>query len=426
MPLDSSIPLQVRPFTMSDPLESYGRFMTISAAQDASALHALQRRKLESDMADEESFKTLYRGATPEQVNSPEFARQMMSISPTRGIATQKALTDIQKDQALTANTRAETVLRDLKATAERAEASLKLLSMATPENWAQVRQQAVSQFGAQSVQSIPEQYPGPAALEKARVSLMDAKDRVTYAMDAANKLMTPDGKGGFTINVPLLQAEMGKAAAGAAKQTTLVNAYTPASETAQTEFMKDAKDSFNKLKEAPVMLANLDKAKALIPGAKGFMGPGGEGMLEAAKFLNNRLGLSINTEGVQKAEELRTRIFQQIMENLKKMDAQPSTYQQKVMEDALGKLGTDPNALPKVLDVAADVVKGKVQVHNKSVQDSIARGVKYPYDPVINLGGAETPTPVQAPEASRRAVGQVYQTPKGPMKWTGNGWVSP
>lgn len=33
----------------------------------------------------------------------------------------------------------------------------------------------------------------------------------------------------------------------------------------------------------------------------------------------------------------------------------------------------------------------------------------------------------VQAPrEASQRTAGTVYQTPKGPLKWTGTGWVSP
>jgi hypothetical protein len=39
---------------------------------------------------------------------------------------------------------------------------------------------------------------------------------------------------------------------------------------------------------------------------------------------------------------------------------------------------------------------------------------------------GKATEAPVPPPEASKREVGTVYQTPKGPYKWTGNGWVAP
>jgi hypothetical protein len=115
-------------------------------------------------------------------------------------------------------------------------------------------------------------------------------------------------------------------------------------------------------------------------------MGPGGEGLLGAAKFLNNRMGMNIDTEGVNSAEELRTRIFFNIMDNLKKMDAQPSQQQQQIMQQSLGNLGTDPNALPKVLDAFGDAIRGKVDLHNKEVAGATSRGVKFPYDPTIDL----------------------------------------
>jgi hypothetical protein len=174
---------------------------------------------------------------------------------------------------------------------------------------------------------------------------------------------------------------------AGASQVVNNVNAFTPASEAAQTEFMKGMRASYDTLKTAGTVLDNIEKAKALIPSAKGFMGPGGETLLEAAKFLNNRMGMSIDTAGVKDAEELRSRVFFQIMENLKKMDAQPSQMQQVMMRDALGKLGTDPNALGAVLDAYGDVVKGKVDQHNTEAKSAIERGVKFPYDPLINLG---------------------------------------
>ena len=175
---------------------------------------------------------------------------------------------------------------------------------------------------------------------------------------------------------------------------------YMPASEEAQKEFMKSTRLTYDQLKQAPATIQSIEKAKALIPGAKGFMGPGGESLLGAAKFLNNRLGMSINTAGVKDAEELRTRIFFNIMDNLKKMDAQPSQQQQQIMQESLGKLGTDPNALSAVLDAFADVMRDKVALHNEEVQGAIGRGVKFPYDPLIKLG-AKPPPPKPAVESA-------------------------
>ena len=164
------------------------------------------------------------------------------------------------------------------------------------------------------------------------------------------------------------------------------VNAFTPASVEAQKEQMKSTRTTFDQLKQAPVLLENIDKAKELIPKAKGFMGTGGETLLEAAKFMNNRLGTTINTEGIKSAEELRSRIFFNIMDNLKKMDAQPSQMQQQIMQDSLGKLGTDPNALANVLDAYGDSVRRKIELYNTEVESAEQRGVKFPYDPRIKM----------------------------------------
>jgi len=190
------------------------------------------------------------------------------------------------------------------------------------------------------------------------------------------------------------------------------------ASVVAAKQFMESTRTTYDQLKNAPAQLKNLAEAKALIPKAKGFMGPGGESLLGAAKFLNNRLGMSINTEGVKSAEELRTRIFANIMDNLKKMDAQPSQMQQVFMMEALGNLGTDPNALTNVLNAYEDTIRNKVEVHNAEVEGAKNYGdVKFPYDPRIKLPPSNrgekigsdllTPTertaPLYDPEKERR-----------------------
>lgn len=142
----------------------------------------------------------------------------------------------------------------------------------------------------------------------------------------------------------------------------------------------KGLEDSYTKLREAPQALANIEKAKDLIPDAKAFQGSLGEQKLAAAKFFNNNLGMSINLSGVESAEELRSRIFFNIMDNLKKMDSQPSENQQRIMQEALGKLGTDPNALPRILDAFGDVIRDKVTAYEKQVEEAKTSGVNWPH----------------------------------------------
>jgi len=200
-----------------------------------------------------------------------------------------------------------------------------------------------------------------------------------------------------------------------ASSTITNVNAYAPASVTAQQEFMKETRDTYGRLKDAPSVLDNIDKAKKLVSGAKGFMGPGGESLQQAASFLNNRLGTKIDTKGVSDAAELRSRLFFGIMDNLKKLDSQPTAQQQDALQAALGSLGTDPNALPRVLDAFGDTVRNRVERHNQEVTGAETRGVKFPYDPKITLperaaAAAATAIPPAAIQALRSGKGNAQQ----------------
>lgn len=186
--------------------------------------------------------------------------------------------------------------------------------------------------------------------------------------------------KGSFTDFMQI------KPSASASRQVMQVNTQLPASEEAQKEFMKEMRQTYSSLKQAPTVLDNIEKAKALVPQAKGFMGAGGESVLQAASFLNNRLGTNINTQGVKSAEELRSRLFLGIMDNLKKLDSQPSQQQQAALQQALGSIGTDPTALPRVLDVFGETIRQKVDLYNEEAASAEGRGVKFPYKPTIAL----------------------------------------
>ena len=150
-------------------------------------------------------------------------------------------------------------------------------------------------------------------------------------------------------------------------------------------------------LSQAPVLWQNLEEAKALIPKAKGFMGAGGEFSLEAASFLNNRFGTNIDVSGVKNATELRSRMFQGIVSTLKQLDSNPSQSQQAALQQALGGLGTDPSAMEKVINVAQDIISGRVERYNKDATKA-SQKLDFPIDMPIEMPTRQESTATSAP----------------------------
>jgi hypothetical protein len=153
----------------------------------------------------------------------------------------------------------------------------------------------------------------------------------------------------------------------------------------AQRQVAKALEEQYVKFQNIPQQLDNIEKAKALVPQAGMFVGSLGEQKLAVAKFFNNNLGTSIDLNGVQSAEELRTRIFMNVMDNLKKMDAQPSQLQQQIMQQALGSLGSDPGALPRMLDAYADALRDKVTAYQTQVEEAKKIGINWPHNIKVN-----------------------------------------
>jgi len=231
-----------------------------------------------------------------------------------------------------------------------------------------------------------------------------------------------------------LLEKRGLKVAKEGAAQTN-VNAYTPASVEAQKQFVQDVAKERSVLRTAPDTIKNIEAAKKLIPSASTFMGKGGEPLLAAASFLNNRLGFGISTQGVTDATVLRTRLFEGILDNLKKLDSQPSQEQQRVLSEALGNLGTDPAALEQILNRIAETVTDRVDRYNIDVTESEARGIKFPFKPQITLpqrprapgsAASQIPTQSSAPTTSQKPIYATNPTTKerimsidGGINWT-------
>jgi len=108
-------------------------------------------------------------------------------------------------------------------------------------------------------------------------------------------------------------------------------------------------------------------------------MGKGGTTYADAVSFLNNRLGTNINVKdangNLASAREIEARLFQGILENLKKMDSQPTQAQQQALKDAIGQLQTEPDALARLVDAFSEPFIAKVKMHNDFVDKAIKRG---------------------------------------------------
>jgi len=163
-------------------------------------------------------------------------------------------------------------------------------------------------------------------------------------------------------------------------------------SDTAETQaaksYMADLAETRKALRNVPAQILNFEAAKEIVlsTNAKDFMGPGGDALRTAASFMNNRFGASINVEGVTDAGELKSRLFRGILDNLKKLDSNPTEQQQKALQEAIGSLGADPLALPRILDTFIEASRAQVDLYNEDVKSAEERGIKFPFNPYIKL----------------------------------------
>lgn len=226
----------------------------------------------------------------------------------------------------------------------------------------------------------------------------------------------------GATIaNIPEPEAVVSQkvriGAAGAPQ--TRVQAFVPASETIQVEAVKKLTNTYDQLKTAKTDIANLARAAELSKTeARKYMGTGGQAFLSAAKFLKNRLGVDVDTKAIVNAEAARTALFQNVLNNLRKLDAQPSQQQQQIMQEALGNLDTDPDALPTVVSIYEDVIRGRVEQHNAEVAQIKANKIPLPYDLAIQLPERAAPPAAKPPQMSaedKAALDWAKNNPRDP-----------
>ena len=176
------------------------------------------------------------------------------------------------------------------------------------------------------------------------------------------------------------------KASAPNMTAITNVQAFEPFANKVQSKLGEGLVENYQSLKNIPTQIKSLEKAAELAP--KSFAGSMAEQKLATVKFFNNNLGTNIAPEKVKNTEELRSALFTNVMENLKKLDASPSQQQQQILQQSMGSIGTDPNAIPRVVEVYKQILVDKAMQHNMQVRQAQEGPAKlqYPYDISIPL----------------------------------------
>lgn len=200
------------------------------------------------------------------------------------------------------------------------------------------------------------------------------------------------------------LPYDLQKAAAGATRVQNNIQAYAPFNEKLQGQMAEALVEDYKVLQDAPNTISYLQEAKALVP--KAYTGAGAEIKLNVSKLWNSTLGdvtgLPIDPETVGNSDYLRSTLFRQVLENLKKMDAQPSERQQQALQQAMGSLSTDPKALDKIIDLTSDILTNRVTRHNRHVDEAKGGGATFGYDirvPLPDRRSGRTPTANKQPD---------------------------
>jgi hypothetical protein len=209
-----------------------------------------------------------------------------------------------------------------------------------------------------------------PAGMESAQIALGLPRNPATWTQ--AQRIAAAN----YEVNLKT---------AGAGRTVTNIQNQLPFNEQVQQKMGEDLIKEYSNLKSIPSQIQNLDKAIELSK-SPAYLGSGAEAKLAITKFFNNNLGTNVNADKVVNTEELGSVLFQSTMENLKKLDAQPSQMQQIIMQKAFGTIGTDPAAIPKIVSVQKDILLSKAKEHNARVEETEVGPAKMKYAHSIKI----------------------------------------
>jgi hypothetical protein len=157
MPLDPVIAGGFRGLQLQDPLEQYGRISQIQQAQQQNQLAALKMQEYQREVETENRLRALYQRPGAD-IRSPEFLREVYSVSPAKGAAMQKSAFEAEKEKRLS-----DAAMEDLAA--KRIANARQMLPSVTPETWGAWRADTIQKLPGLA-NMIPEMYSDDAKMQ--------------------------------------------------------------------------------------------------------------------------------------------------------------------------------------------------------------------------------------------------------------------
>ena len=152
--------------------------------------------------------------------------------------------------------------------------------------------------------------------------------------------------------------------------------------------------ESRDKAKAANDSLMGIQQSRRAIAGGV-FQGSGAEVKLSISKFINANIpGVNIDPEKVGNTDYLKSTLGAGLLAEAKTLGTNPSNTDAKRIDDIVGNIGKDPNAMKMILDWRQEMAERSIKNHNATVADAEKRGMSSPYE--LRVNGqvvAETPT---------------------------------
>lgn len=120
------------------------------------------------------------------------------------------------------------------------------------------------------------------------------------------------------------------------------------------------------------------------------FQGTGADLKLSVAKF-GDAIGIPINPQKAANTDYLKSVLGQGLLEKAKTLGSNPSNADASRINDIVGSIGKDPQAMNKILDWREEMARRAITLHNSKVDQATQSGYRAPYDMRVKMpDGAE------------------------------------
>lgn len=140
----------------------------------------------------------------------------------------------------------------------------------------------------------------------------------------------------------------------------------------------------YDSARSAVESLASSAEARKSIAGGV-FTGTGAETQLSVTKALKS-MGFDVAQDKATNTDYLQSTLGQGILNKAKTLGANPTDNDARIIRDIVGSIGTDPQALNKLLDYQDVMANRSIASHNKNYKDATSKGFKAPFDLTVDL----------------------------------------